>query len=71
MNQISENNVCPLKSPQVIPARERLGEAGRGQWARSRGAEVSLVNQPQESGVWRVSRAGSVPRKESGGGILG
>ena len=32
------------------------------------GQKSPLFNQSQESGVWRVSRVGSVPREESGGG---
>ena len=68
MNPIPEALACcPLKYPrELIQALERLW--GRMGGEQREGQMFPLFNRSQESGVWRVSRVGSVPREESGGG---
>lgn len=68
MNQISEIFAFrPLKYPrELIQALEKLG-GGMVSEQRREGQKFPWFNQSQESGVWRFSRVGSIPREDSGG----
>lgn len=65
---------CPFKEPRR-PKGAASSRGGEGGKARDRNEQREgqkfpppPTNQSQQSGLWRVSRVGSVPREEGGGG---
>lgn len=68
MNPGSETFACCLmEHPRnLTQALERLW--GGTLVEKQEGQKFPLFNQTQESGVWRVSQVGSIPREEGGGG---
>ena len=67
MNPASETFACCLlEHPRNQPKHWR--GYGEGLYEKREGQKFPLFNRTQESRVWRVSRVGSIPREDSGGG---